>query len=113
VKKKPEENENKETEKKPKEFHNEEEADSGSPAPVGNGGKTDRYVWTQTLYEVEMKIKIPADVYKKDLDISFQENKIRAKLKKKQMKYYLKVNQMVLLILLKHHGHWIKNMVQH
>ena len=37
------------------------EEDDEKP-PVGNGGQTDRYVWTQTLEELIMRIPVDSDV---------------------------------------------------
>lgn len=44
-----------------------------SKAPPGNGGSTDRYVWTQSLTEVQVTIPIKDGVTKKDLDIRIEE----------------------------------------
>lgn len=51
---KKEENNNKDDKK-------EEEEDKG-PAPIGNGGATEKYVWTQTLNELNMRIPVEADL---------------------------------------------------
>jgi len=73
----------KESKTKPKVIGgDEEEPDSGSPPPIGNGGKTDSYIWTQTLYEIEMKLKVPTNVTKRDLNISIGKNKVKVQLKK-------------------------------
>lgn len=40
-----------------------------SKAPPGNGGITDRYIWTQTLNEVTVSIPVDDSVSKKDTDI--------------------------------------------
>lgn len=39
-----------------------EDSDEKGPVPVGNGGTTDQYSWTQTLSEVEVNIFIPDGV---------------------------------------------------
>lgn len=44
--------------------------DEGKQVPIGNGGSTSRYVWTQTLEEVTVHIPIPEGVRAKDLDVS-------------------------------------------
>jgi hypothetical protein len=44
--------------------------DEGKQVPIGNGGSTSRYVWTQTLDEVTVHIPIPEGVRAKDLDVS-------------------------------------------
>ena len=40
--------------------------------PVGNGGTTDKYVWTQTLSEVEVKIEIDSKLRAKNLDVKIK-----------------------------------------
>jgi hypothetical protein len=44
--------------------------DEGKQVPIGNGGSTSRYVWTQTLEEIIVHIPIPEGVRAKDLDVS-------------------------------------------
>lgn len=39
-----------------------EKEDEGGPAPIGNGGTTDRYTWTQTLSTVDISIPLKAPV---------------------------------------------------
>lgn len=46
-----------------------EEEDKG-PAPLGNGGTTDKYVWTQTLQEMTMNIPIESDVKSKEIKVA-------------------------------------------
>lgn len=38
--------------------------------PAGNGGKTDKYVWTQTLDELHMYIPVPKDTRAKNMNIN-------------------------------------------
>ena len=45
------------------------EDEKESKAPPGNGGITDRYVWTQTLNEVNVTIPVDDSISKKDLNI--------------------------------------------
>lgn len=45
------------------------EDEKESKAPPGNGGITDRYVWTQTLTEVTVTIPVDDSLAKKDIDI--------------------------------------------
>ena len=45
-------------------------------APPGNGGSTDRYVWTQTLTEVHVTIPLAEHVSKKDLTVQFEEDRL-------------------------------------
>jgi len=51
-----------------KEAEEEEEEDSG-PAPVNNGGTTDRYTWDQTLKDVSVAIDVPAGIRGRDLNV--------------------------------------------
>jgi len=48
-----------------------EEEDDGTPALVGNGGKTDKYSWTQTLKELNIYFEIPKDLKSKQLDVQY------------------------------------------
>lgn len=43
--------------------------EEGKQIPIGNGGSTSRYVWTQTLEEVTVHIPLPEGVRGKDLDV--------------------------------------------
>lgn len=52
-----------------------------SKAPPGNGGITDRYIWTQTLHEVNVQIPILDNVTKKDLEISMTQEGLKVGLK--------------------------------
>jgi len=44
-----------------------EEEDSKEPPPEGNGGKTDKYVWTQTLSSLEVHIPVRPGVKAKQI----------------------------------------------
>lgn len=48
--------------------------DEGKQIPIGNGGSTSRYVWTQTLEEVTVHIPIPEGLRAKDLDVNIGAN---------------------------------------
>lgn len=49
------------------------------PAPVGNGGTTDKYTWTQTLSEVNVSIPLPASITTaKQLSVTIEPNELRA-----------------------------------
>lgn len=52
-----------------------------SKAPPGNGGITDRYVWTQTLTEVHVSIPIDESVTKKDITVQFEEDRLLVAIK--------------------------------
>jgi len=43
--------------------------DEGKQIPIGNGGSTSRYVWTQTLEEVTVHIPLPEGLRSKDLNV--------------------------------------------
>jgi hypothetical protein len=50
-----------------------EESKDGKVAPnSGNGSKTDLYVWTQTLEEIQANVYIPSKTTKKDLEIRLE-----------------------------------------
>eukprot|EP00579_Thalassiosira_antarctica_P029142 CAMPEP_0202026672 /NCGR_PEP_ID=MMETSP0905-20130828/59530_1 /ASSEMBLY_ACC=CAM_ASM_000554 /TAXON_ID=420261 /ORGANISM="Thalassiosira antarctica, Strain CCMP982" /LENGTH=409 /DNA_ID=CAMNT_0048589951 /DNA_START=71 /DNA_END=1300 /DNA_ORIENTATION=+ len=48
--------------------------DEGKQIPIGNGGSTSRYVWTQTLEEVTVHIPLPEGLRGKDLDVKIAAN---------------------------------------
>jgi len=50
--------------------------DEGLQIPVGNGGSTDRYKWTQTLEECSVLVGIPEGIRGRDLDVSIRANSI-------------------------------------
>ena len=56
-----------------------EGADSAAKGPAleGNGGKTDRYTWTQTLQEVTIMAPIPRRIRGKDIDCSIGSRHLR------------------------------------
>jgi hypothetical protein len=58
-----------------------EEEEDKTPAPEGNGGKTDTYVWIQQLAELSVTIPMPADTKAKMLDISITNNHLRVGIK--------------------------------
>lgn len=43
--------------------------EEGKQIPIGNGGSTSRYVWTQTLEEVTVHIPLPEGIRGKDLSV--------------------------------------------
>jgi cytoskeletal protein RodZ len=55
--------------------------DDNGPAPIGNGGKTDKYVWTQTLSEVVINIPVPNDTRGKMVSVTFGQKKIKVEVK--------------------------------
>jgi hypothetical protein len=56
--------------------------DEGLQIPVGNGGSTPRYKWTQTLTETSVLIGIPKLLCGKDLDVVLTTSRICVKTKK-------------------------------
>jgi hypothetical protein len=57
--------------------------DEGKQVPVGNGGSTSRYVWTQTLEEVTVHVPLPDGVRARDLDVRICANTLSIRRKKK------------------------------
>ena len=50
--------------------------DEGKQIPIGNGGSTSRYVWTQTLEEVTVHIPLPEGIRAKDLNVKLDANSL-------------------------------------
>eukprot|EP00956_Cyclotella_meneghiniana_P006994 scaffold9402_cov77-Cyclotella_meneghiniana.AAC.9 len=59
-----------------------EEDDDNEPAPVGNGGTTDRYVWTQTLSELSVSLPLLENTRAKDLNVVISKNHLKIAYKK-------------------------------
>ena len=59
----------------------EDEEEDDSPPPEGNGGRTDRYVWTQTLQEVVINIPLPPNTKSKMLSVDIQNTKLKVAIK--------------------------------
>ena len=78
---KDEKEENKKEESKDENKDEKKDDDDKEPPPLGNGGKTDKYVWTQTLNEVVINIPVPADTRSKMVQISFGQKKIKIGIK--------------------------------
>mmetsp|Transcript_5708 Transcript_5708/g.8536 ORF Transcript_5708/g.8536 Transcript_5708/m.8536 type:complete len:364 (+) Transcript_5708:53-1144(+) len=55
--------------------------DDGKQIPIGNGGSTSRYVWTQTLEEVTVHIPIPNGTRAKDLNVKIDAHSLSVKRK--------------------------------
>lgn len=53
----------------------------GKQIPIGNGGSTSRYVWTQTLEEVTVHIPIPNGTRAKDLTVKIDAHSLSVKRK--------------------------------
>jgi len=56
--------------------------EEGLQVPVGNGGVTDKYYWTQTLTELSVYVDVPPGTSSKDLEVSIRHSNLRIKLKK-------------------------------
>lgn len=67
------------TESKPTALRRTEE---GLQIPVGNGGSTDRYKWTQTIDECSVLVGIPGDLRAKDLAVTIRPSIVSVRTKK-------------------------------
>lgn len=56
--------------------------DDGLQVPVGNGGSTKRYKWTQTIEECSVLIRVPDNTRGKDLDVTIKSSSLAVKLKR-------------------------------
>ncbi|EEY68597.1 nuclear migration protein nudC, putative [Phytophthora infestans T30-4] len=63
-----------------KEVGDEEEEDNGPPL-VGNGGQTDKYVWTQTLQEAQINFAVPEGTKSRQVDVEIRAGKLRVGLR--------------------------------
>mmetsp|Transcript_21623 Transcript_21623/g.40685 ORF Transcript_21623/g.40685 Transcript_21623/m.40685 type:complete len:305 (-) Transcript_21623:27-941(-) len=55
--------------------------EKGEQIPVGNGGVTPNYYWTQTLYETTVYVKVPKNTTGKDMQVELRTNTVSLKLK--------------------------------
>jgi len=55
--------------------------EEGLQVPIGNGGSTKRYKWTQTIDECTVMIGLPEGTRAKDLDVSLKASSIHVKAK--------------------------------
>lgn len=55
--------------------------DDDSPAPLGNGGRTERYEWTQTLQELSVVVKVPEGSRSRDVVCDISKSKLRVGIK--------------------------------
>jgi hypothetical protein len=60
---------------------NDEEGEYKGEVPIGNGGKTDKYTWTQTLQELTVNVPIPDGIKGKHLNIEFKPQSILAQIR--------------------------------
>lgn len=59
----------------------EDKEDDKTPPPLGNGGTTDKYTWTQTLSEVSISVPLPADTKTKNLSVDIKNTSLKITLK--------------------------------
>merc|ERR1711934_1155819 len=72
-------------EEKNKEEEEEDEADKGKMKPNdGNGADLDKYSWTQTLQEIELRIPLGGAYKSKDLNVSIEKKHIKIGIKGKE-----------------------------
>ncbi|OQS04689.1 nuclear migration protein nudC, partial [Thraustotheca clavata] len=57
--------------------------EEGKQVPVGNGGFTDKYTWTQSLQDLTVSIPIPKGTKSKDLNVKFTQSTLCVKMKGK------------------------------
>lgn len=48
-----------------------EDDDDKGPVPIGNGGKTDLYMWTQTLNELHLYLPVASSLRSKNVKVTF------------------------------------------
>lgn len=56
--------------------------EEGLQVPVGNGGSTKRYTWTQTIDETSVLVAVPEGTKGKDLSVSLKPSSISVRMKK-------------------------------
>jgi len=59
----------------------EEPEEDKTPPPPGNGGKTDRYTWTQTLSELSVVIELPKGTITKQLVVEMKNKRLKVAIK--------------------------------
>jgi hypothetical protein len=69
--------------------------EDGLQVPVGNGGSTDRYTWTQTIDECSVLVSVPQTTRGKDLDVSIKSCSLSVKLKNRPDDPVLMVGSLV------------------
>ena len=66
-----------EEEKVPKETTESSQTEEDEPAPIGNGGATDKYIWTQTLSELSLSLPLPANTRGRDLNVVMSKSHLK------------------------------------
>ena len=59
----------------------EKKEEKDEPPPKGNGGKTEKYIWTQTLEELQMFIPIAENINKKMLVVNYNIDSLLVQIK--------------------------------
>eukprot|EP00475_Leptophrys_vorax_P016066 TRINITY_DN2245_c0_g1_i1.p1 TRINITY_DN2245_c0_g1~~TRINITY_DN2245_c0_g1_i1.p1 ORF type:complete len:226 (+),score=60.01 TRINITY_DN2245_c0_g1_i1:69-680(+) len=65
----------------PQADEDETEEDRYKNAPVGNGGTTEHYVWTQTLSELTMIFEVPQNLRARDMNIDIRPQHLKVGIK--------------------------------
>ncbi|DBA02056.1 TPA: hypothetical protein N0F65_000303 [Lagenidium giganteum] len=73
--------ETKTSEKDSADKEKEKEEEDDGPAPVGNGGQTDKYVWTQTLQEAQVSFPVPEGTKSRFVQVDLTSTKLKVALK--------------------------------
>jgi hypothetical protein len=64
--------------------------DTKAPAPIGNGGAVpERYVWTQTLSEVNVNVPVPENTRGRDLNVTIARNHLKVGLRSQPTKTWI------------------------
>eukprot|EP00903_Cladosiphon_okamuranus_P012255 g11493.t1 len=58
-----------------------DDEDDDTPPPVGNGGKTDKYEWTQVLQELSVVVPVPEGSKSRDVVCDITKSRLRVGLK--------------------------------
>ena len=58
-----------------------DDSDDGVPPLVGNGLKTDKYVFSQTLQDITINVFIPSHIKGKDLNVEYSPKKLKVQIK--------------------------------
>jgi len=77
----PKQNESAMTEEKKEDAEGDGKGEEKKEKPPGNGGKTDKYVWTQTLEELHIYIPVPKAARAKDMKVTIDTTKCYVGLK--------------------------------
>jgi hypothetical protein len=79
--KQPASTENAPSDAAPQAESNSAEDQDDSPPPLGNGGTTDKYTWTQTLSELCISLPLPPNTRARDLNVVMAKSHLKISLK--------------------------------